>query len=283
VNHADPSVLARVEETATSLDRRVDAAFMKIARETTRQTAEELRTSTLDTLKRPAIGKPDTGVTVFHADKRVLVIGNSWFDADGAVWAEYINSYRWREEIALHVEALTDLTPRQRRIMETVGRMQASMGRDRLDPDALDGFGDYAVDNALAHIVGRKGKLDQVLALKVRWDAVIVQGFRGASEPAEDDFFGSGRALIAKVRASVGDTPLHLMQHWARKGATPGEQARINAAYGTLSAECGVAVIPVGEAFAAKKDVELLSHGYTPNVLGVQLISETLRKHVRLM
>jgi hypothetical protein len=300
VNHADPAVLARVEETATSLDKRIDTAFMNIARETTRQTAEELKTTTLDSLKRPAIKKPDTGVTVFHADKRVLVIGNSWFDADGAVWAEFINSYKAREEIDVHVETLTDdaatfqsilannegsLTPRQRRIMETVGKMQATMGKDKLDPDALDGFGDYAVDNALAHITGRKGKLDQALALKVRWDAVILQGFRGASEPGEDDFFGNGRKLIEKVRAAVGDAPLFVMQHWAKKGSAAGEQGKINAAYKKLGEECGVAVVPVGEAFAEKRgqDVELLSQGYTPNVLGVQLISESLRKGLALV
>ena len=298
VNQANPAGLQAIEEgVASSLDQPIDELFLKIARESTRQKAGQLKAMTLESLKRPVIVKPDTGISVFHADRRALVVGNSWFDADGAVWSEFANSYKAREEIDIHVETHTDdaatfqsilannlgeLTPRQRRIMETVGTLQAAMGKTKLDPDLLDGFGDYPVAMALARITDRKGKLDQALALEVKWDAILVQGFRGASDPGEDDFLEGGRALIAKIRAAAGDAPVFLMQHWAPKGAAPGEQEKISASYSKLGESCGVPVIPVGDFFAEKKNLELLSHGYTPNMTGVQLISETLRQYLNL-
>ena len=299
VNRANPADLEAIgDETASRLEPVVDDLFMKIARETTRRTADDIRRTSLETLERPVIVKPDTGVNAFHADKRVLVIGNSWFDADGAVWAEFANSYKEREEINVHVETHTDdaatfqsilannrgeLTPRQRRIMELVGARQAAMGSAGMDSDSLDGFGDYPVGMAITQITGRKGKLDQALALDVKWDAVIVQGFRGASDPAEDDFFNDGKALIAAIRAATGGAPLFLMQHWAKKGSVPAEQEKISAAYKQLQEISGVPVIPLGDLFAEKNRIELLSHGYTPTMTGVQLISETLRRYLRLV
>ena len=295
VNNADPVTMGQIEETASSLDADTDALFMNVARETSRQTARDLAALSPEMLKRPVIIKPDTGVNVMHADRKLLAIGNSWFDAHGAVWAELANSYRNRDEFDLHVETVTDdaatfesilandkgeLTPRQRRIMELVGGLQASMGAGKLDSDALDGFGDYPVAKALASIASRKGGLSRALALEVRWDAVLVQGFRGALDPEEDDFFGGGRMLLAKIRRAVGGAPILLMQHWAKKDASSGTQDRINSAYLRLGQEAGVPVIPVGAAFAATraKGTELISHDYTPNSLGVQLISETLRR-----
>ena len=298
VNRANPASLRAIEGVAASLDENTDRIFLKIARETTRQAAADLRALTVATLQRPVIQKPDTGITVFHADKRILVIGNSWFDAHGAVWAELINSYKDREEIGVHVETLTDdaatfqsilannkgePTPRQRRIIELTGKMQASMGIEKPDADALDGFVDCPIATILTRLADRKAKLDQTLALNVPWDAVILQGFRGALEPDEDDFLACGKELIGKVRHAVGNAPLFLMQHWAKKGAPAGSQDRINAAYRQLASEVNLPVIPIGEAVAATRDVELLCALYTPNVLGTQLIAETIRQHIHLV
>ncbi len=298
VNRADPACMACIEDTAPSLDPDLDELFLRIARETTRETARELEVLSPATLTQPVIRKPASSVTAFRCDKRVLVVGNSWFDAHGAVWTEFAESYRAREEIDVHVETVTDdaatfdsilannageLTPRQRRILDTIGQRQSGMGSERLDPDALDGFGDYSLENALATLAARKGALDRALGLGVRWDAVLVQGFRGANDPGAEDFLAEGCKLVEKIRQAVGDAPIFLMQHWAPKGAPAGTQEIINESYARLGEACGASVIPVGAAFAATRDVELLAAGYTPNPLGIQLISETLRRHMRLV
>lgn len=299
VNQTDPADFQDLGEgVATRLESRIDEMFIKIARETTEQTVDELKTLKLDSLERPVIVKPDTGITVFHADKRVLIIGNSWFDADGAVWTELANSYKAREEIDIHIETHTDdaatfqsiltnnhgdLTPRQRRIMETIGTMQSTMGKSKLDPDSLDGFGDYPVAMALNKITDRKDKLNQVLALEVKWDAIILQGFRGASEPGEDDFFNGGELLISTIRVATDNAPIFLMQHWAKKDSEAGEQEKISESYRQLGERCNVPVIPLGDLFKEKKGIELLAQGYTPNPLGIQLISETIRQYLNLI
>jgi len=210
-----------------------------------------------------------------------------------------VNSYKYREELAVHVELVTDeapsfesilannegrLTPRQQRIFRKIGSLQALTDKAKPGTDALDGFGDYAVDMAQQHIAARKGRLDQALALNVAWDAVIIQGFCGASDPGEEDFQAWGKMLIQTVRNAVGNAPIFLMQHWAPKGApavVQHMQHQINAAYRQLADACCIPIIPVGEGFAALR-MELLAALYTPNAMGIQLISETIRRHLKL-
>jgi len=280
-------------EEIFSLEEDFGKAFLNITQSTTAEIMAELEGPTLDQLKKPVIEKKETQTDPLTADIKLLVIGNAYFDADGAVWRELANGFKVRDKKVLHVETLTDdaatfestlannegkLTKRQQWIIEEVGKGVAAMG-DGYDMDALDGMGDFPMKTAMDFILSREGELDRVLATDVPWDAVIVQGFRGALDPAEHSFFESGAQLIEKIRAARPDAPLYLMQHWKYKDGDHAAQETINQNYEQLAAQCDVQIIPIGKAWLKTEDrgVNLYAGKYAPNKVGIQLAAEEIR------
>jgi hypothetical protein len=282
-------------ERVFSLEDAFGKVFRDAARSATAEVIAELEGLTLETLKKPVIEEEETKTSPLSADRKILVIGNAYFDADGAVWKELAASFQARNEQTLHVETLTDdaatfesilandagdLTKRQQGILERVGRSVASMG-DGCDMDALDGLGDFPVKNALEFILARKGQLDKALAMDVSWDAILVQPFRGALAPDEHNFFEAGAALIEKIRSARPNCPVYLMQPWKYQDADPSDQDVMNRNCDQLARQCGLPVIPVGQAWRKTektRSVSLYAGKYTPNRLGIQLVSEEIRK-----
>ena len=281
------------QDEVFSLEESLGKAFLDIARATTQKIMEELDGLTLELLEKPIAIKAETSSDPWEADIRLLVIGNAYFDADGAVWRELTSGFKTRDQKTLHIETLTDdaatlesllannageLTRHQQQIIEQVGQGAAAMG-EGYDTDALDGMGDFQMKAALDFILERKVKLDQMLEMDMPWDAIIVQGFRGASEPAEHHFFESGEALIGKIKSTHPNVPVFLMQHWKYQGSEASEQQAINKNYEQLATQCNVQVIPVGESWLdiESQGLNLYAGKYTPNRIGVQVVSEKLR------
>jgi hypothetical protein len=281
-------------EEAFSMEEDFGKAFLDIARSTTEKIMTEMEGRTLNQLEKPIIEKEETKNDPLTADIKLLVIGNAYFDADGAVWRELINGFTVRDKKSLHIETLTDdaatfesilannegnLTKRQQWIIEEVGKGIAAMG-DGYDMDALDGMGDFPMKTAIDFILSREGELDRVLAMDIPWDAVIVQGFRGALEPAEHTFFESGATLIEKVKAARPDAPLYLMQHWKYKDGDHAAQETINKNYEQLASQCNVQIIPIGEVWlkTEDRDINLYAGKYAPNKVGIQLAAEEIRE-----
>ncbi|NRA40420.1 MAG: hypothetical protein HRU15_19910, partial [Planctomycetes bacterium] len=178
----------------SELPREIDELFIKLARSCTAQVQAELQDLHIDQLTRPVIETPDNGVTAINADHKILVIGNAWFDANGALWQELINTFHVRDEQSMHVECHCDdaatlqsiiannageLTQRQQDIMQHISNTQDRMDQLQLDHDRFDDLADYPVDRAFQFITDRTGKLDSLLQQDIPWDTVIVQGFRG--------------------------------------------------------------------------------------------------------
>ena len=280
-------------EEVFSMEEDFGKAFLDIARSTTEKIMTEMEGLTLDQLEKPVIEKEETKNDPLTADIKLLVIGNAYFDADGAVWRELVNGFKVRDKKSIHIETLTDdaatfesilannegkLTKRQRRIIEEVGKGVAAMGAG-YDMDALDGMGDFPMKTAIDFILSREGELDRVLAMDIPWDAVIVQGFRGALHPEKHNFFESGAQLIEKIRSARPDAPLYLMQHWKYKDGDHAAQETINKNYEQLVAQCDVKIIPIGEAWLKMEDrgVNLYAGKYAPNNIGIQLAAEEIR------
>ncbi len=176
-----------------------------------------------------------------------------------------------------------ELTKRQQWIMEQVGQGAASMG-EGYDMDALDGMGDFQMQAGLQFFLSRKGELDKKLAMGVKWDAIILQGFRGALDNTEHNFFKSGIALIEKIKLAYPESPIHLMQHWKYQGDGQAEQQIINKSYDKLASKCKLSIIPVGEVWSVyeNKGVDMYATKYSPNQIGIQLISEEIRKIIKI-
>ncbi len=280
-------------EEVFSLDKKFGAAFLNIARSATAEVMADLDGLTLDQLEKPVIKKEEVQTDPLVADIKLLVIGNAYFDADGAVWRELANSFKVRDKKVLHIETLTDdaatfesilannageLTRRQQHIIEQVGAGVAGMGGG-YDMDALDGMGDFPTKTALDFILSRKDELDRVLAMDMHWDAILVQGFRGALEPAKHNFFRSGAQLIAKIRAAHPEVPVYFMQHWKYQNGDHAAQATINQNYEQLAAQCNVKIIPIGEVWlkTERRGINLYAGKYAPNRIGVQIAGEEIR------
>ncbi|NRA38063.1 MAG: hypothetical protein HRU15_07990, partial [Planctomycetes bacterium] len=242
----------------------------------------------------PVIETPDNGVTAINADHKILVIGNAWFDANGVLWQELINTFHNRDEHSMHVECHCDdaatlqsiiannageLTQRQQDIMQHISNMQDRMGQLQLEHDRFDGLADYPVDRAFQFITDRKGKLDTILQQDIPWDTVIVQGFRGALDTEAHDFIASAQCLIDRVRQACPQSKILLMQHWAKSGSAD-DQDSINKSYEAISKISNIDLIRCGEAFAAELDAGLLSHDYTPNGIGIQVAAECIRQAI---
>ncbi len=277
------------------IDEKIAKTFQKIAWETTTQINKEISEQTLKELVRPVIKKVDSKIKSEDADKKILVIGNSYFDNDGKLWDELLNSYRVRDNITLYTEKHTDdaatfesillnnkgtFTSRQQRILDAIGNNFSEMEEGGYDMDTLDGMGDYPLDKAIEFILNRKSKLDAILNKNIKWDAIILQGFRGALNPDDHDFFAKGEELISKIKTACPDSPIKLMQHWAYKNAPSNDQNIINNNYKILAEKCDVKIIPIGEEWDKRKNIDLYSSKYTPNGAGIQLTVETIRKNI---
>jgi len=88
-------------------------------------------------------------------------------------------------------------------------------------------------------------------------------------------------AILALLLVMV--LAISTMVHVETRSGAAGTQEAIKEACARPGAACGVEVVPVGTVFAATRGVELPASSHTPNNLGIQLISETLRRHLRLV
>ena len=277
------------------IDEKTAKKFQAIARNVTTQANKDISDKRLENLVRPVIEKAGSKIKVEDADKKILVIGNAYFDNDGKLWDELSNSYKVRDNVALYIEEHTDdaatfesilannkgiFTSRQQRIIDTIRNNFRKMEDGEYDMDELDGMGDYSLDKAIEFILNRKSKLDTVLNKNIKWDAIILQGFRGALNPEDHDFFAKGDELISKAKTVCPDSQIKLMQHWAYKDAPSNDQTTINNNYKKLAKKNDVKIIPVGEKWNNRKNINLYSSKYTPNATGVQLTVETIRDFI---
>ena len=261
------------------IDEKVAETFQTIARNVTKQANKKFSEKNLEDLVRPVIKKIGSDMNAENADKKILVIGNAYFDNDGKLRDELLNSYKVRDNIKLYIEKHTDdaatfesillnnkgiFTSRQQRIIDTIGNNFSKMDGGEYDMDVLDGMGDYPINKAIEFILTRKSKLDAVLKKNIKWDAIILQGFRGALNPEDHDFFAKGEELISKIKTAFPGSPLKLMQHWAYKDAPSSDQITINNNYEELAKKCDVEIIPVGEEWNKRINLEKCSMNIKP-------------------
>jgi len=221
------------------------------------------------------------------ADARIIVIGNSYFDAHEALWQELEDNLK-SKNMNLYIESLTHkaatfqsvlennsgkLTKHQKDALQQLQESFNQVVSENYDSCDLNEVANFSIEKKVTSILDSRGQINKMLSRNITWNYVVLIPFIDAEKVKEYNFFNSGRNLIKLIRKLSPKSKIIILTPWCARGAKAQPSIDKNC---RLLAEKNNTLFISTSGLIDKYKGNLYSSRYTPNNLGIKLIANEI-------